>query len=486
MKLPTWGLRTRVTAAVVLVTTTATAVMAVAAASLQRDNVIDGFTFAAESSFGAMFGQVWPSLQKTIANGHTDTPSLISAVSDPTANISQEWMLYAKSPDGSIKMVTYASTTALRTPQPAPVRVNDRPAVMATVADKVLVRTASPADLQTATTVDPESGQKLLVVSGNYADYWMVELFDMTPLELSLAEQPQKLVYFALAVATLGIVAAVFAAWHIQRPVRRVASAARELGDGTYDVRVPVKGRDELADLAASFNTMAQRISESIEELRAKDRQQQRFVADVAHDLRTPLASMVATVDALETTGPENRATQLLGTQTRRLARLVEDLMEISRFDAGSADFRPEPVDLPALVEDAIEVNVPGTEVRVQTSGDLEVVADPRRVHTVVGNLLVNAVRHGRAPVVVSIEGGEDVTIRVSDSGAGIPEELLPILFDRFVRGDQARQATEGSGLGLSIARENALVHGGTLTAHNDDGAVFTLTLPRRAVSPPA
>jgi two-component system sensor histidine kinase MtrB len=229
---------------------------------------------------------------------------------------------------------------------------------------------------------------------------------------------------------------------------------------------------------------MAQRVSESVEELRAKDRQQRRFVADVAHDLRTPIASLVATADTLDSADPEtrSRAARLLGTQTRRLARLVDDLMEISRFDASTADFRPELLDLSPLVEDAIEVSVPGTPVEVTRTGDTTVVADPRRVHTIVGNLLVNADRHGRAPIAVSIDGTSGhTTITVSDSGPGIPEDLLPIVFDRFVRGDHARRETEGSGLGLSIARENALVHGGELTAHNDGGAVFTLTLPRRA-----
>jgi two-component system sensor histidine kinase MtrB len=286
----------------------------------------------------------------------------------------------------------------------------------------------------------------------------------------------------------------VLAARFVQRPVRRVSSAARALGGGALDVRVPVKGRDELADLAASFNSMAERVSTSFTELSAKERQQRRFVADVSHDLRTPLASMVATVDALDHASPEtrDRAARLLGTQTRRLARLVEDLMEISRFDAGSADFRPEPVELPELVADAIETAVPSADVRVRASGELTVTADPRRVHTIVRNLLANAAQHGSPPIEVSlVDDGAEVRVEVSDAGPGIPEDLMPILFDRFVRGDQARQAGEGSsGLGLSIARENALAHGGTLTAHNrtaDDGhgAVFILTLPRRAASPP-
>ena len=476
MKRPAFGLRARVTGAVVLVTTTVTAVMAFAATKLQEDDAIGGFTFAAESSVGALFEQRWRWLEQAMAgNGTVDDFARAMNTTTP------DWMLFTRKPDGSAAMVTYGSQEILWAARPVPVAVSDRQAVVASVADRVLVRTAKTADLLTATTVDPATGRKLLVISGNFVGYWMVQFFDLTPVEVNLDVQRRKLVYLALGVAVLGIAAALLIARYVQRPVRRVAAAARELGDGAFAVRVPVKGRDDLADLAVSFNTMAQRVSESVENLRTKDRQQQRFVADVAHDLRTPIASLVATADTLGSADPETRAraARLFGTQARRLAKLVEDLLEISRFDAHSADFRPELLDLRPLVEDAIE---PATDVDVRHTGDPTVVADPRRVHTVVSNLLVNAARHGAAPITVSIEGAPDeVTITVSDSGPGIREDLLPIVFDRFVRGDHARHETEGSGLGLSIARENALIHGGDLTARNDGGAVFTLTLPRRA-----
>ncbi|WP_181776122.1 sensor histidine kinase [Amycolatopsis pittospori] len=483
-----FGLRARVTAAVVAVTTTATAVMAFSAAKIQEDDALDKFTAAAKTSFGAMFGQAWPHLEQFM----TGSPYALDFFSQGMDKAGADWMLVTsypqstnddfKAPEGPPVIVKSASesfdwTTGTRNANPP-----DRRAALESVKDVVLLRTTGPGKLLSAITVDPASGRKLFVVSANFVAYWVVQFFDLTLFEQDLAAQRWKLVYIALGVTALGVAAAVFAAGRIRRPVLRVASAARDLGDGTFDVRVPVKGRDELADLARSFNTMAERVSESIEDLRAKDRQQQRFVADVAHDLRTPLASMVATVDSLDSTTPETRtrATELLGAQARRLAKLVEDLMEISRFDAGSADFRPEPVDLPALVEDAIGAGVPETPIEVRSTGDTTVVADPRRVHTIVCNLLVNAVRHGRTPITVTLDGEVDgVTIRVADSGPGIPEELLPILFDRFVRGDHARQATEGSGLGLSIARENALIHGGSLEVHNDGGAVFTVNLPR-------
>ncbi|MEV7555924.1 HAMP domain-containing sensor histidine kinase [Amycolatopsis sp. NPDC089917] len=479
MKRPSFGLRAKVTAAVVLVTTTATAVMAFTASKVQEDDAVDSFVYSAETTFGSLFEQSWRGLEAVM-----DNRSTLTEFAERMSDLTPEWTLFTKRPDGSADLVNFGSTDLWHRAQPVPVRVGDRQGIVASVQDRVLVRTSKTMDLLTAITVDPETGKRLLVVSGNFVGYWLVEFYDLTPLDIDLAAQRQKLVLIALGVAALGVVAALFAAWNIQRPVRRVASAARDLGDGAFDVRVPVKGRDELAELAKSFNTMADRVGASIEKLRAKDRQQQRFVADVAHDLRTPLASMVATVGTLDSATPEvrTRATELLGTQTRRLARLVEDLMEISRFDAGSADFRPEPVDLPALVEDAVGAAAPETPVEVTSTGDTTVVADPRRLHTIVVNLLVNATRYGRTPITVTLTGGADtVWIRVADSGPGIPEDLLPILFDRFVRGDQARQATEGSGLGLAIARENALIHGGEMTAHNDHGAVFTVRLPRES-----
>ncbi len=476
MRRPAFGLRARVTGAVVLVTTAVTAVMAFAATKLQEDDAIGGFTFAAESSVGALFEQNWRRLEQAMAgNGTVDDFARAMNTATP------DWMLFTRKPDGSAALVTYGAPDMFWAARPVPVAASDRQAVVASVADQVLVRTAKTADLLSATTVDPATGRRLLVVSGNFVGYWVVQFFDLTPIDGNLGVQRRKLVYLALGVAVLGLAAALLIARYVQRPVRRVAAAARELGDGAFAVRVPVKGRDDLADLAVSFNTMAQRVSEAVGELRAKDRQQQRFVADVAHDLRTPIASLVATADTLGSADPETRAraARLFGTQARRLAKLVEDLLEISRFDAHSADFRPEPFDLLPLVEEAIDVDVRHT-------GDTTVVADPRRVHTIVSNLLVNAARHGAPPVTVAIEGGPDaVTITVSDAGPGIREDLLPIVFDRFVRGDHARRETEGSGLGLSIARENARIHGGELTAHNDGGAVFTLTLPRRKTRTP-
>jgi len=215
---------------------------------------------------------------------------------------------------------------------------------------------------------------------------------------------------------------------------------------------------------------------------RVRDQQQRRFVADVVHDLRTPLASMIAATDGLDSPESRDRArsAELLGTQVRRLSTLVEDLLEMSRFDAGAAELRPEVVDLQALVTDAVTLCAPDTEIAVSRTGYTSVYGDPRRLHTIVRNLVTNALHHGAPPIAVTVNGqAHQVQVTVADSGPGLPAERAPFIFDRFARGARARQHAEGSGLGLAIAYENAVLHGGRIEATSSHGAVFTLTVPR-------
>ncbi|TVT19144.1 HAMP domain-containing histidine kinase [Amycolatopsis acidiphila] len=325
-----------------------------------------------------------------------------------------------------------------------------------------------------------EPGAPYAIFAGATTPYVvLVEFHSLRGLQDELTKLRRNLELIALVVAALGVAGAIVAAKRIQRPVQAVGNAARQLGEGRLDTRVPVRGRDEVAELARSFNSMAQQVGDSIAELHAKDRQQRRFVADVAHDLRTPVAAMVAAVDGLDHAATRERSTRLLGAQARRLARLVEDLLEMSRFDAGAVHLETEPVDLADLWADASELV--GADIGLRSTGDVTVNGDPRRLHTIARNLLTNALTHGAPPVTVDLDGSrpEEVTVRVADHGPGVPDDLLRLVFDRFVRGDRARTATQGSGLGLAIAQENARLHGGLLVAANASGAVFTLTLPR-------
>lgn len=332
-------------------------------------------------------------------------------------------------------------------------------------------------------TVDTPDGSQLVIVGEVEPGLLLAEFYSTRGIDGELATLRDRLAAVAAVIALFGGALGVLAARAVQRRVRTAAVAARRFGAGALDTRLPVQGRDELADLAGSFNAMARRLGESIEQLRVKDRQQRRFVADVAHDLRTPLASMIAASDGLHSPDAADRArsAELLGGQVRRLAALVEDLLEMSRFDAGAAELRPEVVDLEALVVDAVGLSAPDADIPVRRTGDTTVLGDPRRLHTIVRNLVSNAVRHGEPPVTVTIDGSEPARVRVvvADSGPGLPAALAPVVFDRFVRGDRARSRTEGSGLGLAIAQENARLHGGRLAVENDGGAVFTLTVPR-------
>jgi two-component system sensor histidine kinase MtrB len=467
VRLPAVSLRTRIVAAIVGVTTTATAVMAFSAYQVQADEALARFARSSVSN-SAADRKVIQEYSKVGSEGWLDdAPTHLGDIPD--------WALVLEGPGGQVEVVRAATTYLGLIPVP------DKLTMLRAVREE-LFRYRAPEEFGAAYARVPGTGRKVFVVNANLPvpGYHLVQFYDFSQFDNDLTELRWKLVRVALGVTALGVGVAVLIGRRIRRPIKALSAAADELGAGELDTRVPVKGRDEVAALAESFNTMAARLGDSIEELHAKDRQQRRFVADVAHDLRTPLASMLATVDSLDHAEPatRTRAAEILGTQARRLAKLVEDLLEIARFDAGKADLRVAPVDLADLVADAAEVT--GVEAAVTASGDVTIDADPRRVHTVVANLLSNAVRHGAAPVTVTLDGtGEDVVVRVADAGPGVPEDLLPLLFDRFTRGDHARQATEGSGLGLAIARENVLAHGGSLAVHNDGGAVFTVRLPR-------
>lgn len=287
----------------------------------------------------------------------------------------------------------------------------------------------------------------------------------------------------ALALAAglvLALLVGLAVAASVRRPLRRIAVATERFGGGDLSVRAPEAGSVELRRLGATFNAMADRLRTTLQELHAARDLQRHFVADVSHELRTPLSTMLATVDGLEAPVPADRqrSAVLLAEQTRRLAGMVEDLLEISRFDAGQAELRTEPVDLAALAADAARSVAAGTAVTV--AGDAVCEVDPRRLHTVVRNLLANALRHGVPPVRVLVvqEAGGAATLTVEDQGPGIAPELRSSLFDRFAQGSPARGG--GTGLGLAIVLENVRLHGGTLTVSDTAPTRFTVHLPAR------
>ncbi|NBH04074.1 HAMP domain-containing sensor histidine kinase [Amycolatopsis sp. SID8362] len=295
--------------------------------------------------------------------------------------------------------------------------------------------------------------------------------------------------YSALALP-FAVAVALLAARQVLRPVRALNTAARQLGRGRLDVRLRATGSDELAQLVTTFNNTAAELQRTVGTLQAMEADARRFVADVSHELRTPLAAMNAVTDVLDEDAgqlPADTAVaaRLVSAETKRLTRLVQDLIEISRFDAGRAELRREQLDVASAVADSLSARgwEAGADLVVELPVGIAASLDRRRLDIVVANLVGNAMRHGAPPVevVLRAEGG-DVVLTVTDHGPGIPEEVLPTVFDRFTKADTARARSEGSGLGLSIARENARLHGGDITAANTgSGARFELRLPREA-----
>ncbi len=320
-----------------------------------------------------------------------------------------------------------------------------------------------------------------------------VEVYSLTSLvqqQQAIEELAKKAWQMAALALPLAAALALLAARQVLRPVRALNTAAAQLGEGRLDVRLPAKGSDELAELVTTFNNTAAELERTVGELRAMEADARRFVADVSHELRTPLAAMNAVTDVLdedaETLPPDTAvAARLVSGETRRLTRLVQDLVEISRFDAGRAELVLDEWDLATAIRDSLDARGwrAGEDLVTELPEGVTARVDRRRLDLIVANLVGNAFRHGAAPVEVHLRADDGgVTLRVDDHGPGIDPEVLPHVFDRFTKADSSRARSEGSGLGLAIALENARLHGGDITAGNTGtGARFVLHLPDRA-----
>lgn len=264
----------------------------------------------------------------------------------------------------------------------------------------------------------------------------------------------------------------------LMRPAQRAAAVARRIGAGELSARVSTPGGDEIGQLGRALNDMA-------DDLQRMIGAQRHFVSDTAHELRTPTAALLASASALENPATRDEAAGQVVPQLRRLSSLTEDLLALARFDNDREERDDQVVDLVDLTTRAAAQVAGEADVRVDADGPVFVIVDAARVATIVRNLVGNALRHGAEPVrmVVSEKDGQAL-VRVDDAGRGVPEDLRETIFDRFVRGDDARHG-EGAGLGLAIARENAELHGGTLRL-NDDGHGFVLALPVESTPAPA
>ncbi len=320
----------------------------------------------------------------------------------------------------------------------------------------------------------------------------------------SLATEAQTLdvLQQVLVIGAVGLVVMlVVMAWYLARqvldPVQSAARTASRLAEGQLTERMQVRGHDELAVLGSAFNDMAHSLQDQIERLAELSRMQQRFVSDVSHELRTPLTTIRMAAEVLHAEREEfdaahRRSVELLKTQVDRFEELLADLLEISRFDAGSAMLEVEDIDIRDVVQDvvsAIEPVVQDSQSHLRVDlpqRDCRASLDRRRVERIVRNLLVNAIEHGEGQPIDVRVGADDVAVSVvvRDRGIGMTAPQAERLFDRFWRADPSRTRTlGGTGLGLAISLEDARLHGGTLEAWGTPGggASFRLTIPRRA-----
>lgn len=280
-------------------------------------------------------------------------------------------------------------------------------------------------------------------------------------------------------------------------PIRMAREVAERLAAGELQERVRVRGEDDLARLATSFNQMASNLQRQIRQLEELSRVQRRFVSDVSHELRTPLTTVRMASDVIHDTRTSfdpatARAAELLQTELDRFETLLTDLLEISRFDAGAAVLHVEDLNLADVVRRVVDstallADQRGVRILVEEPDrPCLAEADPRRVERIVRNLVTNAIDHAESgDVVIRIAGDENAAaVAVRDFGVGLEPGQSAMVFNRFWRADPARARTSGgTGLGLSIALEDTHLHGGWLQAwgHPGKGSQFRLTLPRRA-----
>ena len=287
----------------------------------------------------------------------------------------------------------------------------------------------------------------------------------------------------------LSLIIALLFARSIYQPINRVKVAAEKMAQGHYDQEIPVAGPRECKELATSFNQMAQQVKRSQQQLR-------HFVADVSHQLKSPLTSIHGFAQALldgtaNDEAAKQRAATIISEESRRMKKQVDQLLEIARMQAGQLRIERAPVDVNELLEHCREVftvQADEKQVKIKIAAEplMNVPGDFDRLEQVFSNLLDNAIKNSPKDGEVRLKGRNltnEVEVSVSDDGPGIAPEQLPYLFERF---HQATGVRSGYGLGLAIAREIVTAHGGTIAAKSEpgEGAQFIVKLPfERAAS---
>ncbi len=337
----------------------------------------------------------------------------------------------------------------------------------------------SQADLAASTPVEVEGRQVGFLLPGpRINDFSETEQAFLRNVNLGI-------VSVGILACAIAILLGLFLTWQLTGPLRRLTAAAQGIAGGDLSQRVDIRSKDELGQLGQAFNHMGESLARA-EKLR------QNMVADIAHELRTPLSVMRGNLEAIMdgVFEPTKETIASIHGETVLLSRLVDDLQELALAEAGELKIEREPTDLTSLVERTVASVAPRAEKNDVTmvkdlATDLPLVSiDPQRIGQVLLNLLDNALRYSPAGGTVTVRARQEeqvVQVDIANQGPGLEPEELSLVFERFYRGDKARsRITGGAGLGLSIVRQLVEAHGGRVWAESGtgEGATFSFTLP--------
>ena len=414
---------------------------------------------------------------------------VISSATTITSNENTREVVFARSP-GNTRTINYEIASNLLDPATIPESLSER----VRKSDDMVWQYTTMRYLQGTSVPGLAIGQKVQIP--NAGQYEMYIVFSLANEEKTLDLISTYLLFTGLVLLLLITLITWVVVRQVVKPVREAARIATEFTSGDFRQRMKVYSQDEISTLGNAFNEMAESLEKQIARLENLSRVQQRFVSDVSHELRTPLTTLRMASEVIaaakESFDPTvARSSELLVAQLDRFERLLEDLLEVSRFDAEVAVLEAVDFDIVQLVnrcaEDlALVAKKRKTQIFVKSPEPVIMIkADIRRVERILRNLLANAIDHAEeVQIDVQIAASErDVAIGVRDYGIGLDESSLTRVFDRFWRADPSRARIRGgTGLGLSIALEDARLHNGELEAWGRPGrgAHFVVTLPRK------
>lgn len=449
------GLRARITLAFAIGALLLSALLSTTTWALTRENLLN----QREDSATVVVYQNAGIVQQRVGDSDTDNQALLSSLSTPL---------------GARPILFNGTEYVSLTPE------FGRDALPASLRDTVVA--GQPARMRYELRGEMQLAVGIPIPSAEVAYFEIVSLSD---LEDTLGALGVSLLGASLVTTLAGAALGWWASRRALRPLTGVSTAAMALAAGRLHTRLETSEDPDLRPIAASFNDMAQALQDRIE-------RDARFASDVSHELRSPLMTLAASIEVMDNQRDDlpdrsKAALDLMVGDIERFQQLVEDLLEISRFDAGVVRLEVEEVHLAELVMQAVSHST-DTDVPVELDAELAgvvVQADKRRIVRVIANLIDNAAKHGGGATSVSLRQVDDgVQIAVEDRGEGVPEEDRDLIFDRFNRGGAAgrRGSSDGVGLGLALVAEHVHLHGGKVWVEGrgdgDEGARFVVQLP--------